>query len=107
MYAQAAAVLGTPPPRLVHMPTDLLLEVAPKHGPILVENFQFNNIFDNAAARSDLGFGYTIPFTEGVRRVIGGLDARNGIQSSDEQTWYDDLVAAYTRIGNSLPRFHD
>jgi nucleoside-diphosphate-sugar epimerase len=107
MYAQAATVLRTPAPRLLHVPTDLLLEVAPKYAHILAENFMFNNIFDNTAAKSDLGFAYTIPFTEGVRRVVGGLDARQLIQNSDEQTWYDTLAAAYGRIGASLPPVAD
>jgi nucleoside-diphosphate-sugar epimerase len=107
MYAQAATVLQTHAPRLVHIPTDLLLEVAPKYAHILVQNFMFNNIFDNTAAKNDLGFGYTIPFAEGVRRVIGGLDVRGHVQNSDEQIWYDDLAIAFGRVGNLLPRLAD
>jgi hypothetical protein len=36
-----------------------------------------------------------------VRRVVGGLDARGQVQNSDEQTWYDDLAAAYGRVRRS------
>ena len=95
MYLVAAQTLGTPDPRLVHIPTDTLMQIAPTKSGILPENFSHNNIFDNSAAQRDLHFGYTVRFAEGVRRVVGGLDTKNGVQNSDEQLWYDDLIAAY------------
>ena len=69
-----ADALGAPPPTLVHIPTDLLGKVAPKAAEWCVENFHFNNIFDNAKAATDLGFAYTIPFAEGARRVIDWIE---------------------------------
>ena len=51
-------------PTLVHIPTKLLAWVAPRAATGR-DNFQFNNIFDNAAARADLDFRPAIPFVGG------------------------------------------
>ena len=99
MYRLCADALGAPAPRLVHIPTDLLARVTPKQGAILAQNFQFNNVFDNGAAHADLGFRYTIPYAEGARRVVAHLDADGKIESSDEQAWYDRLLASWERAG--------
>ena len=68
-YQTMARAIGAPAPRLVHIPTDLLVKLAPKRGTTAVENFQFDNIFDNGAAARDLGYRYTITWLEGAKRV--------------------------------------
>jgi nucleoside-diphosphate-sugar epimerase len=97
-----AEALGAPEPTLVHIPTDLLVKVAPKHTHLIEENFQFNNIFDNSAARADLGFRYTIPWVEGVRRTVAWLDARHMIPNSDDDPFEDRLIAAWQQAGTAL-----
>jgi nucleoside-diphosphate-sugar epimerase len=99
-----AEVLGAPPPRLVHIPTELLYKVAPRQAEWCMMNFQFNNIFDNAAARTDLGFQYTIPWVEGVRRTVEWLQARNQIDDSDAYAFYDRIIAAWERLGADMAR---
>ncbi len=97
-----AEVLGAPAPTLVHIPTDLLGKVAPKMAEWCVENFHFNNIFDNAAARADLGFAYTIPFAEGARRVIAGQEAHGDFADSDDFPFYDAILAAWVRLREQM-----
>jgi nucleoside-diphosphate-sugar epimerase len=100
-YHQIVAdALDAPPPKLVHIPTDLLGVVAPKEAEWCVENFHFNNLFDNSAARADLGFRYTIPFSEGARRVIAWQEAHGGFQEQGPP-FYDRLLAAWERLGAS------
>ncbi len=94
-----AKALGAPPPTLVHMPTDLLGQVLPKTAEWCVENFGYNNVFDNAAARADLGFSYTISFEEGACRVIRWLEARGGFENCDDHPFYDRLLEAWGRLG--------
>ena len=53
--------MNAPEPKLVHIPTNFLFEIAPKAAEWCKENFQYNNIFDNTAAKADLDFRYTIP----------------------------------------------
>jgi nucleoside-diphosphate-sugar epimerase len=102
-YHQTVAdALGALPPNLVHIPTDLLGKVAPKAAEWCVENFGFNNIYDNAAARADLGFRYTVPFAEGARRVIGWLQEHRGFESCEQHPFYDRIIEAWQRLGRQM-----
>jgi nucleoside-diphosphate-sugar epimerase len=103
MYHQAVAeALGAPPPQLVHIPTDVLALAAPNHAAICVENFQFNNIFDTRAARTDLNFQYTVTWREGVQRMITWLDAHGGVEPWDADPYEDRLVASWLRSAQKL-----
>ena len=88
--------MDAPAPTLVHIPTDLLDKVA-KRAHICAINFQYNNIFDNSAARADLNFRYTIPFAEGVRRIVRWLDEHDKMPDSDTDTYDDRVIAAWQK----------
>jgi nucleoside-diphosphate-sugar epimerase len=103
-YHQGVAeAMRAPLPRLVHIPTDVLAMVA-KRGHICIENFQFDNIFDNTRARADLAFRYTIPWVEGVRRTVSWLDAHGKVDNSDDDPYEDRLIAAWERLGAGMLR---
>ncbi|CAN5727652.1 SDR family oxidoreductase [soil metagenome] len=103
-----AATIGAPAPTLVHIPTDLLGQVAPKQAAIAVENFQFNNIFDNRAAHADLDFRYTIPWSAGIQRIVAWLDQHQRIENSDQDSFEDQLIAAWQRFGQTMAtELHD
>ena len=93
-HERVAQAIGAPPPKLVHIPTELLHKVAPKQATWCLENFRFNNIFDNTAARADLGFRYTIRWVDGVRRVVAWLDEHGKIENSDDFPFYDRIIEA-------------
>jgi nucleoside-diphosphate-sugar epimerase len=97
-----AEALGAPAPQLVHIPTELLGRVAPRAAEWCVENFAHNNVFDNTAARTDLGYGYTIPFAAGIRRVIEHLEAGEGFEDSDRYPFYDRIIEAWERLGSEM-----
>jgi len=99
-----AEALCAPVPQLVHIPTDLLGRVAPRAAEWCVENFSHNNLFDNTAARTDLGFAYTIPFATGVRRVIERLEAGEGFEDSDYYPFYDRMIQAWEDLGTEMAR---
>lgn len=102
-YHQGIAdAIGAPAPDLVHIPSDLLFAVAPKRSRTTVENFQFSNIFNNAAAHADLGFRYTVSWREGVKRVVAWLEQNGGIKNSDEDTVDDQIVAAWRQLGAAM-----
>ena len=95
-YHEAIAeAMGAPPPRLVHIPTEVLGRIAPGLARRTVENFSGNNIFDNTAAKADLGFKYSIPWKEGVGRAIAWLDEKGRIENSDGDTSEDRIIAAW------------
>jgi len=101
-HERVAAAIGAPKPELIHIPTDVLAHAAPKHARIVVENFQFSNIFDNSAAHADLDFSYTVEWEEGVRRMIQWLDEHERIENSDNALFEDQLLAAWQQFGQQL-----
>jgi len=101
-HERVAEAMDAPPPVMVHIPTDLLVRAAPKRAGVCGINFQYNNIYDNAAARADIGYCYTVPFVEGARRTIRWLDARGRIEDSAKDTLDDRLIAAWQRLGDAM-----
>jgi nucleoside-diphosphate-sugar epimerase len=97
-----AAALGAPPPKLVHIPTDLLAQIAPQEAEWCVENFHYNNLFDNSAARADLGFRYATFFAEGAGRVIAWQEAHGGFEETTPP-FYEQIVAGWERVGARWP----
>ncbi len=101
-FAEAA---GAPPPRIVHIPTDVLVRVAPAVGRRCAESYQFPKIFDTRAARRDLGFQQRISFLDGVRRTVAWLDARGLIEDGEGSAtdlWYDRLIATWERLNERM-----
>ena len=97
-HQTVAQAMNAPEPELVHMPTDLLFEIAPKAAEWCRENFQYNNIFDNTAAKTDLNFRYTVPFLEGVRRIVAWLDARGRVHDKDEPEVYSEIIERWQHL---------
>ena len=97
-HQTVAQAMNAPEPELVHIPTDLLFEIAPKAAEWYRENFQYNNIFDNTAAKADLNFRYTVPFVEGVRHIVGWLDARGRVHDKDEPEVYSEIIERWQHL---------
>lgn len=95
MYRTTCQIKGWPPPKLVHIPSDLLARLMPERGNILLENFQHDNIFDNQSAAADLGFTYSITFQDAVRRVTAWLETSGRIEPAETQPWYDRLLESW------------
>ncbi len=84
--------MDAPKPQIVHIPTDLLAKLVPDRVHWTVVNFQYSNVFDNTAAKEDLGFRYTIPFLEGARRTIRWLEEHGRIEDCSNDPVYDWLI---------------
>lgn len=98
-----AEAVGAPNPMIVHIPTDLLMKIDPKRYAVVGENFQFNNIFDNTAAKTDLDFRYTIPWKEGVRRMLTWLKANDRLENSDLDSYEDRLIESWQARASAAP----
>ncbi len=98
-YQQAAEALNAPCPRLVHIPSDLLSRLGVT---ICSENFQFDNIFDNAKAKRDLDYQYTVTWKDGVQRMARWLDEHGRLENSDDDPWEDRLIAAWDQLQDQL-----
>lgn len=93
-----ARAIGAPQPKLIHIPTDLLVRLAPKAAQWCAMNFSHNNIFDPTAAKKDLGFRYTIPWENGSRLGYEELNQRGLIQNSDDHPFYDRVIDAWQNL---------
>jgi nucleoside-diphosphate-sugar epimerase len=101
LIAEAA---GGPRPQIVHIPTEVLVRLAPEAGKRCEESYQFSKVFDTSAARNILGFRQTVPFVEGVRRTIAWLDARDAVERWGTEPWYDQIVDRWTLAADRLMR---
>jgi nucleoside-diphosphate-sugar epimerase len=79
----------------VYIPTDVLYKLAPEQSFWAKVNFQFNNVFDNAAAKQDLDFSYTVSWLEGAKRMIDWLGTHKKIEGSSEP-YYDNILARWS-----------
>jgi nucleoside-diphosphate-sugar epimerase len=100
-YRGLARAMNAPEPTLVHIPADLLARLAPDEVSITTYNFQYSNVYDNSAARADLGFQYTIPWAEGARRAIAWMDSKGMIDGSDDP-FFDELIAEWERLSGEM-----
>ncbi|AWB26613.1 NAD-dependent epimerase/dehydratase family protein [Halococcoides cellulosivorans] len=96
-HQRVATALDAPDPDLVHVPTDVLREVAPDRTEMLRDHFQYSTVFDDSKARRDLGFRYTIGFEEGVRRTVAALDDDGAVPDAptEEDGFEDRLLTAW------------
>ncbi|HEX8531676.1 MAG TPA: NAD-dependent epimerase/dehydratase family protein, partial [Cytophagales bacterium] len=101
-YGGIAEALGVPLPRLVHLPTDLLARAVPTLAHWCNINFKYSNVFDNGAAKRDLGFRYTVPWVEGVRRTVAWLDAHDTAEKAEAFPFYDQLIEAWDELSGQL-----
>jgi nucleoside-diphosphate-sugar epimerase len=92
-----ALAIGAPEPRLVHIPTDALIRLAGRRADLVRDNYRFNSIFDNGAARADLGFEYTITLAEGLPRWYASLEEAGMILDSVLDPLDDRLIDAWER----------
>jgi nucleoside-diphosphate-sugar epimerase len=97
-----AEALGGPSPELVHIPTSLLARIAPKRAVRCPENYQFNGVYDNAIARQELGYRYTIPFAQGARETLAWVEKNGGFDNSDDDPFYDAVLAAWKQASDRL-----
>lgn len=95
MHLAVAEALGAPPPQLVHIPTDLLVALAPGRAHLAAVNFRYNNLFDSSAAKTDLGFGQTVSFAQGCRRTLAWLEGRGLLRDYRDDGFEDRVVAAW------------
>lgn len=101
-YGTAARVLGVEA-HFVRIPTELLVRMAPAAAAWCGINFRFNNLFDNAAARKDLGFQCTVSWEQGVRRMVAYHDACGSIDHCPPTPIYDRIIETWSAICAGLP----
>jgi nucleoside-diphosphate-sugar epimerase len=101
-YQTVARVMGAPPLSLLRIPAGVLARMAPKSAEWCELNFQYNNIFDNSAAKKDLEFAYTVTWEEGVRRMVAYNDEKGWIDAAEPFPIYEKIVESWQRFENEV-----
>ena len=101
-HQKLAEVIGAKPPQFVHIPTDVLVRMAPGQADWCDVNFSYNNLFDNTAAREDLGFRVTIPWVKGARRTIDWLEEHGQLDKSEDFPDYDGLIEGWKKAIDTM-----
>jgi nucleoside-diphosphate-sugar epimerase len=99
-FQTVAEVMGAPEITFVHIPTDLLGQMAPKAAEWSVINFHYNNIFDNSAAMKDLNYRYRITWKEGVQCMVAYHDIRGEIDTCPDDPIYNKLIEVWGTVGH-------
>ena len=97
-----AKAIGAKTPEFVYIPTDALVRMAPQEAMLTAVNFNYNNLFDNTAAREDLGFRVTIPWVAGARRTIMWLEENGMLEKSEDFLFYDRIIEAWRQAIEKL-----
>jgi nucleoside-diphosphate-sugar epimerase len=95
-FQTIARVLDAPPVKFAHIPSKLIARMV-KACDWCDLNFQYSNIFDNAPAKQDLGFRYTITWEQGVRRIMSNPKSKEILQKAGDYPLYDKIIAAWTK----------
>lgn len=101
-FSTAARVMGAPPIDFVHIPTELLVKMAPRAAAWSGLNFRYNNLFDNASARADLGFAYTTTWEQGLRQMVDFYDKGGTIDGRDPEPIYGKIVETWRETVGGL-----
>jgi nucleoside-diphosphate-sugar epimerase len=101
-YQGLAEAIGAKMPEFVYIPTDALVKMAPQEAALTEVNFSYNNLFDNTAAREDLGFRVTIPWVEGARRTIKWLEENGMLEKSEDFPFYDRIIESWRQATENL-----
>jgi nucleoside-diphosphate-sugar epimerase len=96
---RTAAAIGAPPPRIVHVPTDLLLALDRPRYVALEEIFRFHGVYSSAKLKRDVpAYRPAMPFEEGVRRTVAWMDQHRTIAAADSDPQEDRLVEVWDRL---------
>jgi len=84
--------------RLVHIPTDFIVRVAPELRGGLLGDKAHSLLFDNSKIRTFVpDFRATIPFRDGIRRTVAWFDERRERRRTlaENDQLLDRLIEAY------------
>lgn len=96
---RTAAAIGAPEPRIVHLPTDLLLALDRKRYVALEEIFRFHGVYSSDKLKRVVpAYRSATPYAEAVRRTVAWMDQHGKITSADTDPFEDRLVALWEKF---------
>lgn len=101
-HQRIAAALDVETPELVHIPVEVLAELAPERAGHCQRSLQYPGIYDMSMARNDFGFKQQIPFVPGTKLVIQWLEENEGIEPWQSDPLYDQILDKWKLLGDRL-----
>jgi len=100
---RTAAAIGAPQPKIVHIPTDLLLSLDRPQFEALRDIFQYHGVYDNSKLKRDVP-EFTCPtsYEDGIRRTVAWMDENQTIAAAETDSFEDQLVAQWEKFTASL-----
>jgi|UniRef100_UPI00404A0A4E nucleoside-diphosphate-sugar epimerase len=96
---RTAAAIGAPAPRIVHLPSDLLLAIDRERYLALAEIFRYHGVYSNEKLKRAVPeFRNATSYEEGVRRTVESMDALGTIVKADPDSKEDRLIAAWEKF---------
>ncbi|MCC6415427.1 MAG: NAD-dependent epimerase/dehydratase family protein [Opitutaceae bacterium] len=100
---RTAAALGAPAPRIVHIPTDLLVALQHERLQPLEEIFRYHGVYSSEKLKRDVPeFRQKTPYEEGVKRTVEWLDARHKIVPAKEDDFVDRIIAEWEKLSGGF-----
>jgi nucleoside-diphosphate-sugar epimerase len=91
-----AAALGAPVPKIVHIPTDLLVSIDPGRYGGLNEIFRYHGVYSNAKIHRDIPeFHEVTSFADAVRETIRWMEAGGKIKKAESDPFEGRLIEMY------------
>jgi nucleoside-diphosphate-sugar epimerase len=91
-----AAALGGPPPKIVHIPSDLLLAIDPVRYAIMNEIFRYHAVYSNAKIQRDIPeYQERTPFEESVRASVAWLDSKGKVRPASADDFESKLIQLF------------
>ncbi len=100
-YTQrTAAAIGAPAPRIIHLPTDLLMTIdAGRYHGALGEIFRYHGVYSSSKLRRDVPeYRPATSYEDGIRRTVAWMDQHNQVVSADTDPFEDKLIALWERF---------
>lgn len=91
-YRTLAKAMGVKEVEFVHIPTDVLFAAEPADCSWCEFVFQYDNIYDTTAAKTDLGYKTTITWEEGAKKMTARAEKAGHISSSTDSQYYDFYI---------------
>jgi nucleoside-diphosphate-sugar epimerase len=97
-----AAALGAPAPKIVHIPTDLLVSIDPARYGGLNEIFRYHGVYSNAKIHRDIPEFHEIkPFADAVRETVQWMESQNKIKTAESDPFETNLIKMYEAFCNT------
>jgi nucleoside-diphosphate-sugar epimerase len=100
--ALSAAALNAPPPKIVHIPTDLLLAIDPVRFGGVADIFRYHGVYSNAKIHRDIPeFQNKTPLKENLRNTIAWMDAHGRTKPAESDPLEQKLIDLYQSFTQS------